>query len=123
MEPPPLQAAQLGTLHQVDHPTHTERSWKNIRANEIERSTKKGLRTAGAAAKKSSAEPHMYLRWAAHCDFWLPDEIEPGAALHHKFASLGNALAGFVTDASGPPQREPREQGKNSPAKRQLRKS
>lgn len=65
----------------------------------------------------------MYTRWAARCGFWLPDEIESGVALHHKFASLGNALAGFVTDASGPPQREPREQGKNSPRARQLGKS
>lgn len=52
--------------------------------------------------EKSSAEPQLQEGGLLIRGFWLPDAEAWGVALHPEFASLGYALAGFVTDASGP---------------------
>lgn len=74
-----------------------------IAVDKIER-----FRTAEAAAKNPVPNP-KHERWAARPWLLASGTQGSGVALHPEFASLGYALAGFVTDASGPPQREPLE--------------
>ena len=51
---------------------------------------------------KFSAEPQLQVGGLLVRGFWLPDGMLSGVALHPESASLGHALAGFVTVAGGP---------------------
>lgn len=67
---------------------------KNAASKNDAASQKKGLRTAGAAAKIQCRTPCSEGGQFVY-GFWLPDEIEPGAALHHSSYFPGECVSGI----------------------------